>query len=164
VVLLMLSGLEKSVSELRESSTRSSADWRSLEEHITVMKNMEDEKFDLARRINEQEATLSMLESEIEELRRKSDMLENWDVEEEVVMDKNAYVVCSNYSLSLNLFRGIGFLPHYESKQPDALMVSLLVRSTKHNVATSFDIDYDMLKSSPSERCALAMQIWDAAE
>ncbi|WFD20039.1 hypothetical protein MCAP1_002283 [Malassezia caprae] len=82
--------LEKSVSELRESSTRSSADWRSLEEHISVMKNMEDEKFDLARRINEQEATLSMLESEIEELRRKSDMLENWDVEEEVVMDKNA--------------------------------------------------------------------------
>lgn len=43
-------------------------------------------------------------------------------------------------------------------------MVSLLVRSTKHNVATSFDIDYDALKNSPSERCALAMQIWDAVE
>lgn len=59
---------------------------------MAVMKNMEDQKFDLARKINEQEAALSMLESEIEELRRKSDMLENWDVEEEVVMDKNAYV------------------------------------------------------------------------
>lgn len=127
------------------------------------MKSMEDEKFDLAKKINEQEAALSMLESEIEELRRKIDMLENWDVEEEVVMDKNAYVMWSNKSLSLNLFRGIGFLPHYESKRPDALMVSLLVRSTKHNVATSFDINYDAL-NDPVERCGLAMQIWDAAE
>ena len=90
--VLIIIGLEKSVSQLRESTSRSSADWRSLEEHMAVMKNMEDQKFDLARKINEQEAALSMLESEIEELRRKSDMLENWDVEEEVVMDKNAYV------------------------------------------------------------------------
>lgn len=56
------------------------------------MKNMEDEKFDLAKKINEQEATLSMLESEIEELRRESEVMENWDIEEEVGMDRNVYV------------------------------------------------------------------------
>lgn len=53
---------------------------------------MEDEKFDLAKKINEQEAILSMLESEIEELRRESEVMENWDIEEEVGMDRNVYV------------------------------------------------------------------------
>jgi hypothetical protein len=56
------------------------------------MKGMEDEKFDLAKKINDQEATLSMLESEIEELRRESEVMENWDIEEEVGMDRNVYV------------------------------------------------------------------------
>lgn len=78
------------MSELRESSTRAAAEWRSLEEHTCIMKGMEDEKFDLAKKINEQEATLSMLESEIEELRRESEVVENWDIEEEVGMDRNA--------------------------------------------------------------------------
>ena len=31
-----------------------------------------------------------MLESEIDELRRESEVVENWDVEEEVGMDRNA--------------------------------------------------------------------------
>ena len=39
------------------------------------MKGMEDEKFDLAKKINDQEATLSMLESEIEELRRELSLI-----------------------------------------------------------------------------------------
>ena len=56
------------------------------------MKGMEDEKFDLAKKIKDQEATLSMLESEIEELRRESEVMENWDIEEEVGMDRNVYV------------------------------------------------------------------------
>lgn len=56
------------------------------------MKGMEDEKFDLAKKINDQEATLSMLESEIEELRRESEVMENWDIEEEVGIDRNVYV------------------------------------------------------------------------
>ena len=84
--------LEASVSELRESSTRASAEWRSFEEHASIMKGMENEKFDLAKKINDQEATLSMLESEIEELRRESEVMENWDIEEEVGMDRNVYV------------------------------------------------------------------------
>lgn len=83
--------LEASVSELRESSTRASAEWRSFEEHASIMKGMENEKFDLAKKINDQEATLSMLESEIEELRRESEVMENWDIEEEVGMDRNVY-------------------------------------------------------------------------
>lgn len=56
------------------------------------MKDMEDQKFDLAKKINEQESMLSSLESEIDELRRESDVLESWDIEEEVGMDRNAYV------------------------------------------------------------------------
>ena len=80
------------MSELRESSTRAFAEWRSFEEHASIMKGMEDEKFDLAKKINDQEATLSMLESEIEELRRESEVMENWDIEEEVGMDRNVYV------------------------------------------------------------------------
>lgn len=59
---------------------------------MSVIKEMENEKFDLAKKINEQEAMLSMLESEIEDLRRESDVVENWDIEEEVGMDMNAYV------------------------------------------------------------------------
>jgi len=54
------------------------------------MKALEDEKFDLAKNINDQESTLSMLESEIDELRRESEVVENWDIEEEVGMDRNA--------------------------------------------------------------------------
>lgn len=84
------SELQSSVSELRESSTRTSADWHSLEAHQSIMKEMENEKFDLAKKINEQEAALSMLESEIEELRRESDAVENWDIEQEVGMDRSA--------------------------------------------------------------------------
>lgn len=57
------------------------------------MKEMENEKFDLAKKINEQEAALSMLETEIEELRRESDAVENWDIEQEVGMDRSAYVL-----------------------------------------------------------------------
>lgn len=55
-----------------------------------MMKEMENEKFDLAKKINEQEAALSMLETEIEELRRESDAVENWDIEQEVGMDRSA--------------------------------------------------------------------------
>ena len=78
------------MARLRESSTRASTEWRSLEDHISIMKALEDEKFDLAKNINDQESTLSMLESEIDELRRESEVVENWDVEEEVGMDRNA--------------------------------------------------------------------------
>ncbi|WFD45801.1 hypothetical protein GLX27_000426 [Malassezia furfur] len=61
-----------------------------------MMKEMENEKFDLAKKINEQEAALSMLETEIEELRRESDAVENWDIEQEVGMDRSAYVQSHN--------------------------------------------------------------------
>lgn len=54
------------------------------------MKQMENEKFGLAKKINEQEAALSMLESEIEELRKESEAVENWDIEREVGMDRSA--------------------------------------------------------------------------
>ena len=84
--------LEEAVRELRETSTRASADWRSLAAHTAAMQEMENEKFDLAKKINEQEAALSMLETEIEELRRESDDVEDWDVEQSVGTDKNAYV------------------------------------------------------------------------
>lgn len=78
------------MAKLRESSTRASTEWRSLEDHTSIMKALEDEKFDLAKNINDQESTLSMLESEIDELRRESEVVENWDIEEEVGMDRNA--------------------------------------------------------------------------
>ena len=93
---IITSELQASVAELRESSTRSAADWHSLETHQTMMKEMENEKFDLAKKINEQEAALSMLETEIEELRRESDAVENWDIEQEVGMDRSAYVQSHN--------------------------------------------------------------------
>ena len=89
---ILIPGLRESVNELRESSTRAAADWHSLEAHQSLMKQMEDEKFDLAKKINEQEAALSVLETEIEDLRKESDAVENWDIEQEVGMDRTAYV------------------------------------------------------------------------
>ena len=84
--------LQASVTELRESSTRAAADWHSLETHQSMMKQMENERFDLAKKINEQESALTVLETEIEDLRKESDAVENWDIEQEVGMDRSAYV------------------------------------------------------------------------
>ncbi|KAL4401963.1 hypothetical protein ACI68E_001614 [Malassezia pachydermatis] len=120
------------------------------------MKDMEDQKFDLAKKINEQESMLSSLESEIDELRRESDVLESWDIEEEVGMDRNA--------LSLQLFRGMGFVPYQESTEPDAAITSLIVRSLRRNVATSFDINQDELMKSTKLRYELAKKLWTAAD
>ncbi|WFD36030.1 hypothetical protein MCUN1_002901 [Malassezia cuniculi] len=86
----IVSELEESVRTLRESTTRSAADWRSLNEHTAAMQAMENEKFDLAKKINEQEAALSTLESEIEQLRQESDAIDDWSVERDVAMDKDA--------------------------------------------------------------------------
>ncbi|WFD06855.1 hypothetical protein MVES1_002210 [Malassezia vespertilionis] len=151
-----LDQLEASVSELRNSSTRVSADWRSLDEHTDIMKGMENEKFDLAKKINEQEAALSMLESEIEEMRCEGDAVEAWDIEEEVGMDRNA--------LSLQLFRGMGFIPYQDTADPEAPITSLLVRSAKRNAAVSIDIDPASLRDNDMTPFTLAEKLWAAAE
>ncbi|PKI83852.1 hypothetical protein MVES_002086 [Malassezia vespertilionis] len=137
--------LEASVSELRNSSTRVSADWRSLDEHTDIMKGMENEKFDLAKKINEQEAALSMLESEIEEMRCEGDAVEAWDIEEE-------------------LFRGMGFIPYQDTADPEAPITSLLVRSAKRNAAVSIDIDPASLRDNDMTPFTLAEKLWAAAE
>ena len=88
----VVSELESAVNTLRESTTRSAADWRSLSEHAAAMQAMENDKFDLAKQINEQESALSALEAEIEQLRRESDMIDDWSVDRDIDMDKDAYV------------------------------------------------------------------------
>lgn len=88
----VVSELETAVNTLRENSTRSAADWRSLSEHTAVMQAMENDKFDLAKQINEQESALSALEAEIEKLRNESDSIDDWSVERDIGMDKDAYV------------------------------------------------------------------------
>lgn len=84
--------LEEAVRVLRESSTRTAADWRSLNEHTAAMQAMENDKFDLAKNINEQEAALSGLEAEIEHLRQESEAIDDWTVDRDVAMDKDACV------------------------------------------------------------------------
>lgn len=164
--------LEEAVRELRETSTRASADWRSLAAHTAAMQEMENEKFDLAKKINEQEAALSMLETEIEELRRESDDVEDWDVEQSVGTDKNAYVAahtrCAHdsytlCSLALQLFRGMGFVPHHSASAPDEPFSVLLVRSSKRNAAASFDVDPASMQESKLSPAQLAAQLWAAA-
>ncbi|WFD31346.1 hypothetical protein MSPP1_002381 [Malassezia sp. CBS 17886] len=151
-----IKALEASVSELRESSTRASADWRSLETHVAAMTELENEKFDMAKTINEQDAALSMLESEIEELRRESDAVENWDIEQEVEMDKKA--------LSIQLFRGMGFLPYHDGADAEVPITSLVVRSARRNVAVTFDVDDKSLKEHGLTSYELASKLWAAAD
>lgn len=84
--------LQHTVAELRKGSTRAAADWRSIEEHMETMTNMENEKFGLAKKINEQENTLASLEADLSAFRAKIDAGESRDVEQDVEMDRSAYV------------------------------------------------------------------------
>ena len=66
-------------------------------------------------------------------------------------------------SLALQLFRGMGFVPHHENYEASAPITSLLVRSAKRNVAASFDIDHEALQNSVQARYDLASRLWTAA-
>lgn len=66
-------------------------------------------------------------------------------------------------SLALQLFRGMGFVPHHDNDEASAPITSLLVRSAKRNVAASFDIDHEALHNSVQARYDLASRLWAAA-
>ena len=56
----------------------------------------------------------------------------------------------------------MGFIPCQENDEPDAQIMSLLVRSARRNVAVSFDVDHMALQRSGSARVDFASQLWAA--
>ncbi|SPO43014.1 uncharacterized protein PSANT_00698 [Moesziomyces antarcticus] len=147
--------LDSALSDLRKQSTRQAADWRSLAQHAETIEKLDNKNFDLAKKINEQESLLSSLQTELLELKRAAEELEEIDVEDESEMDKDA--------LRLRIFRGLGFLP---SKSTDASdeWSTLLVRSDTRNSAIHFDIHTAHLKQNEISPLVLADQLWKAAE
>lgn len=157
--------LQHTVAELRKGSTRAAADWRSIEEHMETMTKMENEKFGLAKKINEQETALASLEADLSAFRAKIDAGESRDVEQDVEMDRSAYVPSQvlTPSLALQLFRNMGFVPFHDPAQPNAPITSLLVRSARRNVAVSVDIDEKSRKENKLTSFELAEKLWAAA-
>ena len=82
--------LQTSLNDLRKQSTRQAADWRSLAQHAETIEKLDNRNFDLAKKINEQEGVLSGMQSEMVELRRLAEQLEEVDVEDETEMDRDA--------------------------------------------------------------------------
>ena len=78
------------LSDLRKQSTRQAADWRSLAQHAETIEKLDNKNFDLAKKINEQESQLSAMQTEVQELKRMQEELEQVDVEDEVELDKDA--------------------------------------------------------------------------
>ncbi|SPO19856.1 uncharacterized protein UTRI_00253_B [Ustilago trichophora] len=152
--------LQTSLNDLRKQSTRQAADWRSLAQHAETIEKLDNRNFDLAKKINEQEGVLSGMQSEMVELKRLAEELEEVDVEDEAEMDRDA--------LCLRIFRGLGFLP---SKSTDASSASqaedwssILVRSDTRNTAIQFDIQTAHLKQNEISPLILADQMWKASE
>lgn len=157
--LAKIHALETSLSDLKKTSTRQAAEWRSLSQHAETIEKLDNRNFDLAKKINEQESTLSSMQTEIAHLRRLQEDLEEVDVEEEVDMDKDA--------LCLRIFRGLGFLPSKadgKNDQQEDEWSSILVRSDTRNTAIQFDVQVAHLKQNEISPLVLADQMWKAAE
>ncbi|EPQ32269.1 uncharacterized protein PFL1_00466 [Pseudozyma flocculosa PF-1] len=151
-----ISTLQASLDELRKNSTRAATDWRSLHSHREVMAKLDNQKFDLAKSINEQEARLSALQSELLEVKRLHDEVQDEDVETEGELDRDA--------LCLKIFRGLGFLPAKDEMDADAGFTSILVRSDKRNAALPIEVSEPKLKQSGISPFVLANQLWKAAD
>lgn len=82
--------LQSALDDLRRQSTRQAADWRSLAQHAETIEKLDNRNFDLAKKINEQEGLLSGMQSEVAELKRLAEELEEVDVEDETEMDRDA--------------------------------------------------------------------------
>ena len=82
--------METALLELKRNSTRSAAEWRSLNSHREVMAKLDNQKFDLAKSINEEESKLSALKSELSELKKENEEVDACDVENEYDMDRDA--------------------------------------------------------------------------
>ncbi|ETS63470.1 hypothetical protein PaG_01755 [Moesziomyces aphidis] len=131
--------LDSALSDLRKQSTRQAADWRSLAQHAETIEKLDNRNFDLAKKINEQESLLSSLQTELLELKRSAEELEEIDVEDESEMDKDATDATDEWS-------------------------TLLVRSDTRNSAIHFDIHTAHLKQNEISPLVLADQLWKAAE
>ncbi|KAJ1031878.1 hypothetical protein NDA13_002264 [Ustilago tritici] len=152
--------LATSLSDLRKQSTRQAADWRSLAQHAETIEKLDNKNFNLAKKINEQESQLSAMQTEVQELKRMQEELEQVDVEDEVELDKDA--------LCLRIFRGLGFLPSKTSTNEETTTTdewsSIMVRSDTRNTAIQFDIHTAHLKQNEISPLILADQLWKAAE
>lgn len=82
--------MQTSLNDLRKQSTRQAADWRSLAQYAETIEKLDNKNFDLAKKINEQEGVLSGMQSEMVELKRLAEELEEVDVEDEAEMDRDA--------------------------------------------------------------------------
>lgn len=76
--------------DLKKQSTRQAADWRSLNAHAETIEKLDNKNFDLAKKINEQESLLSTMQTQLAQVKNEMESLEEVDVEDETVMDRDA--------------------------------------------------------------------------
>lgn len=61
-----------------------------MAQYAETIEKLDNKNFDLAKKINEQEGVLSGMQSEMVELKRLAEELEEVDVEDEAEMDRDA--------------------------------------------------------------------------
>lgn len=82
--------LSQTLSQLRATSTRDSAGWKTNTEHDDEMEKLQSQNFDLVKRINDQEARLRVLEADVAALEKEVASIDEDDVESQEEMDKDA--------------------------------------------------------------------------
>ncbi|PWN50933.1 Spc24-domain-containing protein [Violaceomyces palustris] len=162
--------LHQSLQELQRASSRQSADWKSSKSHVETMAKLDNQNFDLAKRLNEDESKLSALQTELNELKGEYEEVEGADVEDEVQMDKDA--------IALRLFRSLGFLPSQDPTPPSSTSdgnpiktsndllnyTTILVRSDKRNAALPFEVTDEKISQLGISPFVLADQLWKASD
>jgi cob(I)alamin adenosyltransferase len=82
--------LSQTLSQLRATSTRDSAGWKTNTEHDDEMEKLQSQNFDLVKRINDQESRLRILEADVTALEKEVSSIDEDDVESQEEMDKDA--------------------------------------------------------------------------
>lgn len=147
------------MSQLRSTSTRESANWKSSSKHQDDMDKLQSQHYDLVKKINDDESKLRSVEMELEQLAKEIKGLDQVDVESQEEMDKDA--------IAVGLFRKMGFVPCYlksDSQQNSNEFESLMVRSENKNRSTEFEVNDDMMKAKAITPYILANQLWLASE
>ncbi|UZJ53382.1 hypothetical protein CBS101457_002702 [Exobasidium rhododendri] len=151
--------LSQTLTQLRTTSTREAANWKSSKDHQDDIEELQVANFDLARKINEKEKKLQTTKNEAEELSKALDNLDQVDVESQEEMDKDAIAVV--------LFRQMGFVPSYgkdDTKEEASVFDSIMVTSETKNRSIMLEVNDEMMKAKSITPYILANHLWLASE
>lgn len=82
--------LSQTLAQLRSTSTRDAVAWKSSSEHQDDMERLQEQNFDLVKRINEHEAALHAIETDMAQLEKEIASIDHVDIESQEEMDKDA--------------------------------------------------------------------------